>query len=166
MTPTPSDKDGSRRFPDRSPAGMPGASFKPQHLDAILADPDPGVFFEVHAENYMGAGGMPHAALAAIRERFALSLHGVCMSIGGENPLDKAHLARFRALVERYQPALVSEHLAWSTHDGVFYNDLLPLPYTAATLERVSAHVSQMQETIGRQILLENATALNERVPA
>ena len=156
MSITPLTEGGARQFPDLSPAGMPGASFKPQHLDAILADADPGVFFEVHAENYMGAGGMPHAALAAIRERFALSLHGVCMSIGGENPLDKDHLARFRSLVDRYKPALVSEHLAWSTHDDVFYNDLLPVPYTDATLDRVCAHVSEMQDAIGRKILLEN----------
>lgn len=147
---------GARLFPDLSPAAMPGASFKPQHLSAILADPNPGVFFEVHAENYMGAGGMPHAALAEIRQRFPVSMHGVCMSIGGEKPLDKTHLSRFRALVDRYKPALVSEHLAWSTHDDIFYNDLLPLPYTKATLEHVSAHVSQMQDAIGQAILLEN----------
>ena len=152
----PRTPGGARLFPDLSPAAMPGASFKPQHLSAILTDPDPGVFFEVHAENYMGAGGMPHAALAEIRQRFPLSMHGVCMSIGGEKPLDKTHLSRFRALVDRYKPALVSEHLAWSTHDDIFYNDLLPLPYTKATLERVSAHVSQMQDAIGQKILLEN----------
>ena len=149
MAPRPS-------FPDHAIAGLAGASFKPQHLDAILEDTPAGLFFEVHAENYMGAGGMPHAALAAIRERHPVSLHGVCMSIGGENPLDEDHLARLAALVDRYQPALVSEHLAWSTHDGVFFNDLLPLPYTHATLARVCAHVGRMQEAIGRTILLEN----------
>ncbi|VAX06651.1 Uncharacterized protein conserved in bacteria, NMA0228-like, partial [hydrothermal vent metagenome] len=77
-------------------------------------------FFEVHAENYMGAGGMPHAQLAAIREKYPLSVHGVGMSIGGEAPLDVDHLARFKAIVDRYQPGMVSEHLAWSTHDDVF----------------------------------------------
>ena len=84
----------------------------------------------------MGAGGPPHRALEAIRRDHPLSLHGVCMSIGGPQPLDKAHLARFRNLVARYQPALVSEHLAWSTHETSYFNDLLPLPYTEATLRR------------------------------
>lgn len=156
MSPSPCAMAGRPPFPDHPVAGLAGASFKPQHLDAILDDPATGLFFEVHAENYMGAGGTPHAALAGIRERFPLSLHGVCMSIGGAQPLDEDHLARFAALVERYRPALVSEHLAWSSHDGVFYNDLLPLPYTDATLNRVCAHVARMQEAIGRTILLEN----------
>ena len=83
-------------------------------------------------------------------------LHGVCMSIGGPQPLDKAHLDRFRSLVERYEPALVSEHLAWSTHETTFFNDLLPLPYTEATLARVSDHIDEVQEAIRRPILLEN----------
>ncbi len=143
-------------FPEHPVAGLAGASFKPQHLAAILDDPFPGVFFEVHAENYMGAGGPPHAALTRIRRDHALSLHGVCMSIGGQNPIDRDHLDRFASLVARYQPALVSEHLAWSTHDDIYYNDLLPLPYTAATLARVCEHVDQVQEAIGRPILLEN----------
>jgi uncharacterized protein len=113
--------------------GVAGTSFKPEHLQAILgAKPQRG-FFEVHAENYMGAGGPPHRALEAVRRDHPISLHGVCMSIGGPQPLDKAHLGRFRGLVARYQPALVSEHLAWSTHETSFFNDLLPLPYTAAT---------------------------------
>ncbi len=85
-----------------------------------------------------------------------LSLHGVCMSIGGERPLDRAHLARFQHLVERYEPALVSEHLAWSTHETTYFNDLLPLPYTEATLRRVCDHIDQVQEAIRRPMLLEN----------
>jgi uncharacterized protein len=136
--------------------GVAGTSFKPEHLSAILeAGPQAG-FFEVHAENYMGAGGPTHRALEAIRRDHPLSLHGVCMSIGGPQPLDKAHLARFRGLVARYQPALVSEHLAWSTHDTSFFNDLLPLPYTEATLACVCDHVDQVQEAIRRPLLLEN----------
>jgi uncharacterized protein (UPF0276 family) len=136
--------------------GVAGTSFKPEHLQAILgAKPQRG-FFEVHAENYMGAGGPPHRALEAIRRDHPLSLHGVCMSIGGPQPLDKAHLARFRGLVARYQPALVSEHLAWSTHETSFFNDLLPLPYTAATLRNVCDHIDQVQDAIRRPLLLEN----------
>jgi uncharacterized protein (UPF0276 family) len=143
------------RFPAYPVAGLAGTSFKPEHLPAILAAPQDG-FFEVHAENYMGAGGPPHAALTRIRQDHPLSLHGVCMSLGGPQPLDRDHLARFQALVERYEPALVSEHLAWSTHGPRYYNDLLPLPYTPATLARVAGHIDEMQAAIGRPILLEN----------
>ncbi|PHP67226.1 hypothetical protein CSC94_09275 [Zhengella mangrovi] len=156
MPRSPQDMAARPSFPDHPVAGLAGASFKPQHLPAILADAPAGLFFEVHAENYMGAGGMPHAALAAIRERYPVSLHGVAMSIGGDGPLDGDHLARFAALVDHYQPALVSEHLAWSTHGGTFFNDLLPLPYTNGTLERVCEHVDRMQQAIARPILLEN----------
>lgn len=133
-----------------------GTSFKHEHLGAIVDEGLPEGFFEVHAENYMGAGGPPHRALAAIRERYPLSLHGVCMSIGGPDALDLTHLARFRDLVARYEPSFVSEHLAWSSHGGMFLNDLLPLPYRRETLDRVCAHVDQMQTAIGRPILLEN----------
>ena len=143
------------RFP--IPLGrVAGTSFKHEHLKAILADGPQRSFFEVHAENYMGAGGPPHRALEAVRRDHPLSLHGVCMSIGGPQPLDREHLTRFRRLVDRYQPALVSEHLAWSTHESAYFNDLLPLPYTEATLERVCDHIDEMQEAIRRPILLEN----------
>jgi uncharacterized protein (UPF0276 family) len=104
----------------------------------------------------MGAGGPPHRALEAIRRDHPVSLHGICMSIGAPQPLDRTHLARFRALVQRYEPALVSEHLAWSTHDDVYFNDLLPLPYTGMTLMTVCDHIDQVQEAIGRELLLEN----------
>lgn len=157
-----STDDGSRlapvgpHLPKHEIAGLAGTSFKHQHLQAILADDACGGFFEIHAENYMGAGGPPHAALARIRQDFPVSLHGVSMSIGGPQPLDKAHLGRFKALVDRYEPALVSEHLAWSTHETTFYNDLLPLPYTEATVARVSDHIDEVQDAIGRRLLLEN----------
>jgi uncharacterized protein (UPF0276 family) len=137
-------------------AGCVGTSFKHEHLAAILADGVKNGFFEVHAENYMGAGGPPHRALAAIRDAYPVSLHGVCMSIGGSEPLDRQHLARFRDLVARYEPMLVSEHLAWSTHAGTFFNDLLPLPYTEDTLARVCRHIDEVQQAIARPILLEN----------
>lgn len=144
------------RFPSIRIGGLAGTTFKPEHLAAILDEGPQRGFFEVHAENYMGAGGPPHRALEAVRRDHPLSLHGVCMSIGGERPLDTTHLARFRALVERYEPALVSEHLAWSTHDNVYFNDLLPLPYTRATLDRVCDHIDEVQEAIRRPLLLEN----------
>lgn len=139
-----------------SPGGVAGTSFKPEHLTAILEEGPQAGFFEVHAENYMGAGGPPHRMLERLRRDHPLSLHGVCMSIGGPAPLDRAHQARFRSLVARYQPALVSEHLAWSTHETCFFNDLLPLPYTKATLARVCDHIDEVQEAIRRPILLEN----------
>src|ERR1700751_505699 len=144
------------RFPALPIGGLAGTSFKHQHLAAICAEGSGRGFFEVHAENYMGAGGPPHRALEALRRDFPISLHGVCMSIGGERPLDMAHLARFQHLVERYQPALVSEHLSWSTHETTYFNDLLPLPYTEATLSRVCDHIDQVQEAIRRPMLLEN----------
>jgi uncharacterized protein (UPF0276 family) len=144
------------RFPALPIGALAGTSFRHEHLSAIVAEGARRGFFEVHAENYMGAGGPPHRALEAIRRDHPISLHGVCMSIGGERPLDRAHLARFKHLVERYEPALVSEHLAWSTHETTYFNDLLPLPYTEATLRRVCDHIDQVQEAIRRPMLLEN----------
>jgi uncharacterized protein (UPF0276 family) len=104
----------------------------------------------------MGAGGPPHRFLSAIRESYPLSLHGVGLSIGADRPLDPDHLERLRVLVDRYAPQLFSEHLAWSSHDCGFLNDLLPVPYTAQSLARVADHIDQMQEVLGRQMLLEN----------
>ena len=144
------------RFPAHPIAGLAGTSLKHEHLPSILADNTCRSFFEVHAENYMGAGGPPHHTLASIRQDYPVSLHGVCMSIGGPQPLDRIHLGRFKALVDRYEPALVSEHLAWSTHSTTYFNDLLPLPYTPATLARVADHIDQVQEMIDRPILIEN----------
>ncbi len=133
-----------------------GVGLKPQHYRQILDDkPDIG-FFEVHAENYMGAGGPPHRWLEAVRERHPLSLHGVGLSIGADRPLDSAHLQRLKALVERYEPGLFSEHLAWSSHGEAFLNDLLPLPYTEETLARVCEHADETQTIVGRRLLLEN----------
>jgi uncharacterized protein len=156
MTAHPGRKASQPRFPAHPVAGLAGTSFKPQHLQAILAGPKSCGFFEIHAENYMGAGGPPHCALEALRRDHAVSLHGVCLSIGAPQPLDTTHLARFAGLVRCFEPALVSEHLAWSTHESVYYSDLLPLPYTEATLVRVCDHVDQVQEAIGRPLLLEN----------
>lgn len=133
-----------------------GVGFKPEHFTAIEKAPQPIGFFEVHAENYMGAGGPPHAQLSRLREDYALSVHGVGLSIGAMQPLDRAHLARLKTVCDRYQPESFSEHLAWSSHDTVFLNDLLPLPYTRETLARVVEHVDEVQHHLGRQMLLEN----------
>lgn len=133
-----------------------GVGLKPEHYRTILeTGPDIG-FFEVHAENYMGAGGPPHRYLAEIRERYPLSLHGVGLSIGADRPLDRSHLNRLKELIGRYRPGLFSEHLAWSTHDTAYLDDLLPVPYTAESLSRVVSHIDEVQDTLGRQMLLEN----------
>jgi hypothetical protein len=138
------------------PGATAGLGLKHGQVSEVLATrPDLG-FFEVHAENYLVDGGPLHQALTRIREHFPLSVHGVGLSIGGPGPLDATHLNRLAALIDRYQPAQFSEHLAWSSHGEVFFNDLLPLPYTAATLERVCAHIDQVQSRLGRTMLLEN----------
>ena len=133
-----------------------GVGLKAEHYKVIL-DTNPAIgFFEVHAENYMGAGGPPHRYLTEIRNRYPLSLHGVGLSIGSDRPIDHDHLQRLKQLTDRYQPGLFSEHLAWSTHDAAFFNDLLPVPYTTETLTRVADHIDEVQGTLGRQMLLEN----------
>lgn len=139
------------QVPDRAGVGL-----KAEHYADILTNsPDLG-WFEIHAENYMGAGGPPHHYLEQIREKYPLSLHGVGLSIGGEAPLDKDHLQRLKHLNERYQPGLFSEHLAWSSHETQFLNDLLPVPYTEETLARVIEHIDEVQQVLGRKMLLEN----------
>jgi uncharacterized protein len=133
-----------------------GLGLKPEHFSHVHThQPDVG-FFEVHAENYLVAGGPMHHHLTRIRERYPLSIHGVGLSIGGEESLDTDHLDAVAQLVHRYQPAVFSEHLAWSSHGGVFFNDLLPLPYNLPTLNRVCDHIDQVQNRLGRRMLLEN----------
>lgn len=133
-----------------------GLGLKPEHF-AIVLESGPALgFFEVHAENYLVAGGPLHHFLGRIRERYPLSVHGVGLSIGGDEPLDEAHLDALAALLARYQPQAFSEHLAWSSHGGCFLNDLLPLPYTNTTLQRVCDHIDRVQERLARRMLLEN----------
>ncbi|QAY84561.1 MNIO family bufferin maturase [Pseudomonas arsenicoxydans] len=144
---------------NNSPFGLPpraGLGLKTEHFREVLgSQPDIG-FFEVHAENYMVAGGPFHHYLGLIREQYPLSLHGVGLSIGAEGPLDTQHLQRLARLIERYQPHAFSEHLAWSSHGPVFLNDLLPLAYDTPTLNRVCEHIDQVQTTLKRPMLLEN----------
>ncbi|MDO9343988.1 MNIO family bufferin maturase [Pseudomonas pergaminensis] len=139
--------------------GLPrraGLGLKHEHFVEVLETSPAIGFFEVHAENYMVAGGPFHHYLGLIREQYPLSLHGVGLSIGGEGRLDTEHLARLATLIERYQPHSFSEHLAWSSHGPVFLNDLLPLAYDSATLQRVCEHIDQVQSTLKRPMLLEN----------
>ncbi len=133
-----------------------GVGFKANHGAEILeTSPDLG-WFEVHPENYMVAGGPRHALLTEIRDRYPLSLHGVALSLAGAEPLDEDHLKSLKILIDRYEPGLVSEHLAWSAHGGHYFADLLPVPLSSEALDRVCENVDRTQETLGRQILIEN----------
>ena len=133
-----------------------GVGLKPEHFRAILeTEPDLG-FFEIHAENYMVDGGAFHHFLEKIRQRYALSVHGVGLSIGGPGALSIDHLRRLDTLLRRYQPESFSEHLAWSTHNDHYLNDLLPAPYNRATLQNVCDHIDQVQSFLRRRMLLEN----------
>jgi uncharacterized protein (UPF0276 family) len=133
-----------------------GTGLKPEHAGDIFESARAVDFFEIHAENYMGAGGPPHYLLRRIVSDYALSVHGVGLSIGGAGPLDRDHLARLKKLIGDYRPAMFSEHLAWSSHDGVYLNDLLPLPYNARTLTCVVRHIDEVQHTLDTRMLLEN----------
>ncbi|WP_299373331.1 DUF692 domain-containing protein [uncultured Tateyamaria sp.] len=144
--------------PPRLPAA-PGVGYKAQHFNALRDDPGPVKWLEVHAENYMGDGGRPHAQLRALREGFDISVHGVGLSIGGAGPLDPDHLNRLKHLVDWLEPQSFSEHLAWSTHGAEFLDDLLPLPYTTDTLTCVADHIDEVQSTLGRRMLLENPSS-------
>ncbi len=134
----------------------PGLGFKPEHFDQIMACIGAVGFYEVHAENYMGAGGAPHKMLERLHEDHAISLHGVGLSIGGAGPLDLDHLKRLRILIDRHQPESFSEHLAWSSHGAAWLNDLLPMPYTDGSLAVICDHIDQTQTALGRTLLLEN----------
>ena len=133
-----------------------GVGYKSKHFNDILTKPDGLDWLEIHAENYLGNGGRPIEQLHKLREIFPISVHGVGLSIGAEKALDMDHLHRVKNLCDWLDPVQFSEHLAWSTHDVGFLNDLLPLPYTDATLDRVVEHIDQVQTTLGRRILLEN----------
>ena len=141
------------------PSGIPsgvGVGFKAQHAEAVLENPQALGWLEVHPENYMVPGGPRHRLLEAVRDRFPLSLHGVALSLGGAERLDRDHLAALRALIDRYQPALVSEHVAWSVQDGDYFADLLPLPRNAESLDRLCQNIDEAQTALGRRILIEN----------
>jgi uncharacterized protein (UPF0276 family) len=142
-------------MPTSLPPGV-GIGLKSGHVQEILHTAPDLDFFEVHAENYFVDGGPFHHHLTRIREHYPLSIHGVGLSIGADAPLDTAHLDALAVLLDRYAPQSFSEHLAWSTHGDVFLNDLLPLPYTAATLQRVCDHIDQVQTRLQRRMLLEN----------
>jgi uncharacterized protein len=138
------------------PALTAGLGLKAEHFAEALAWRCSGAWFEVHAENYLVDGGPRLAWLDAIREHHPLSLHGVSLSLAGVEPLDADILSRLAALVRRLEPALVSEHLAWSRQGGLYLPDLLPFPRSDEALAVVCANVSRVQDAIGRTIGLEN----------
>jgi uncharacterized protein (UPF0276 family) len=133
-----------------------GLSFKPVHYEQAMACPAAGLWFEVHAENYMVDGGPRIAMLEALRNRFPLSIHGVGLSLAGAAKPDREHLARLKRLTDRFEPFLLSEHLAWSHHAGTSFPDLLPFPRTNEALAIIARNIDITQEALGRQILVEN----------
>ena len=138
---------------------LAGIGLKDEHALPLLEGAAAVDFLEIHAENYFVAGGPRLRRLERLRERLPLSLHGVGLSIGGEAPLDEAHLDALAALLQRFEPRWFSEHLAWSSHGGTWLNDLLPLPYDDATLQRVCEHIDRVQTRLRRHMLLENPSS-------
>lgn len=141
---------------------LAGIGLKDAHALPLLQGAAAVDFVEVHAENYLVAGGPRLRRLEQLRERLPLSVHGVGLSIGGEAPLDEAHLDALDALVRRFEPRWFSEHLAWSSHGGIWLNDLLPLPYDGHTLIRVCEHIDRVQTRLRRRMLLENPSSYVE----
>lgn len=144
---------------DRAPCHLPATAsvgLKLEHCKEVLETTPAFDWFEVHPENYMCDGGPPHHFLTKIRERYDLSLHGVGLSIGGAVRPSKDHIARLKTLIKRYQPKSFSEHLAWSSHEMGYFNDLLPLPLTEETCALVIDHINEVQNSLNHQMLLEN----------
>ena len=135
-----------------------GLGLKPQHYTEAVQCTDPGLWWEVHPENYLADGGPRLAWLEAIRAQHPVALHGVSLSLAADAPPDEAHLARLAALARRIEPAIVSEHLAWSTWRGHYLPDLLPFPRTHAALARIAANIARSQEVLQRPIAIENPT--------
>ena len=147
-----------RRMQRPIPAAA-GIGLRAPHIQRVLAERPPVPWFEAHSENYFAAGGAMHAALARIRLDYPLSFHGVGLSLGSADELDVAHLAALCGLVERYDPALISDHICWGAIDGTHLNDLLPLPYTEEALSLMVSRVLQVQDTLGREFLIENVSS-------
>jgi uncharacterized protein (UPF0276 family) len=150
--------------PSPAPAEGPiparaGIGLRSQHHEAILETASPPAWLEVHTENYFHAGGPAVRTLERVRSRYPLSLHGVGLGLGSADPIDRGHLERVRDAVRRYEPGLVSEHACWGHVGGEHFNDLLPLPYTEEAVEHLAARVREVQDFLGRQILVENLSA-------
>lgn len=149
----------------RAAAAIPtcaGVGLRSQHYRDALCSPLKSGWMEVHSENYFGKGGAPLQYLEAVRAEYPLALHGVGMSLGSVDELDSEHLRQLKALIERIEPGLVSEHLSWNSFAGRHLNDLAPVPYTDAALAHLAARVCRVQDYLGRQILLENPSSYLE----
>jgi uncharacterized protein (UPF0276 family) len=136
-----------------------GIGLRAEHYRELVERRPPLAFVEVHSENYFGAGGAPLYFLEQARAHYPLSLHGVGLSLGSSDPLNPEHLRKLKTLIQRFEPALVSDHLSWSSVGGEFFNDLLPLPYTEESLAHFSARVAQAQDFLGRELLIENPSS-------
>lgn len=147
---------GAVRGPMPASAGI---GLRAQHHLQILSESPHVAWFEAHTENYVADGGSHVECLTRIRERYPLSLHGVGLSLGSADPLNRDHLAKVRRAINRFEPALVSEHLSWGAINGRFANDLLPLPYTEDALRHVSSRIAEAQDALGRQLLIENVSS-------
>ena len=142
--------------------GLPiaaGVGLRAPHVAGVLADRPRVPWFEVHSENYFVDGGRALASLLRVRADYPISLHGVGLSLGSADPLDRGHLAKLRRLIACSEPALVSEHLSWSSIDARHFNDLLPLPFTEEAVSHVSARIAAVQDFLGRAIAVENVSA-------
>lgn len=139
-----------------------GIGLRSQHHQDALLSPVKTGWLEVHSENYFGKGGIPLRELEAIRADYPISLHGVGMSLGSTDELDRQHLRQLQNLIQRIEPGLVSEHLSWSSFGRRYLNDLLPMPYTDETLTHLTARISQVQDYLGRQLLIENPSSYLE----
>ncbi len=144
------------------PADSVGIGLRGDHCEFVATENPDVDWFEVHSENYFGRGGLPHHWLKQVRSSYDLSFHGVGLSLGSTDTLNLSHLKRLKELVELYEPALVSEHLSWSSVEGVYFNDLLPLPFTQETVSHLATRIEQVQEFLGRTILVENASTYLE----
>lgn len=157
--------DGSRPVPARAGIGL-RAAHHDEFLDRLPAGQATVPWVEVHSENFFADGGRPLEVLEAVRRDHGLSLHGVGLSPGSADPLDAEHLRRLKRLVDRFEPALVSEHVSWSSVDGVFVNDLLPLPCDGPALDHMVTRIGQLQDFLGREVLVENVSSYLQPAPA
>jgi len=135
-----------------------GIGLRSHHFGEILEEAPPVAWMETHPENYFGDGGAPLRILERIRTRYPLSFHGVGLSLGSTDPIDRAHLHKLKVLIDRFEPAFVSEHLSWSSVGGRFMNELLPLPYTPESLDHVCSRIEEAQDALKRPLLIENIT--------
>jgi len=156
VTPNRHAMHSAAHLPMRPPVGI---GLRAPHYLELLEQRPVLEFLEVHSENYFGDGGAPLHYLNKARELYPVSLHGIGLSLGSSDPLNRVYLARLKQLIERIEPVLVSDHLSWCSIDGVYLNDLLPLPYTDAVLEHVCARISETQDVLGRELLIENPSS-------